>query len=236
MYDLVVDASDNPRTRYLINDACVLGGKPLVSGSALGLEGQVTVYNYKGGACYRCIYPKPFALEAHRSCSDNGVLGVVPGVIGCLQALEVLKVLGGFGVPLCQSVLHFDGSDSSFYEMKLPSRSPECLACVSGGIQTMEESHQFCKEHSLTVTKVKPPLELTGREGLPTVSCAFLADARKKKQPHVVLDVRVPVQFDICMLDGSINLPLKELHEQSALERVKELSKEGAIPVYCLCR
>lgn len=96
-HDCIVDASDNPLTRYLINDACVLAGKPLVSGSAIGFEGQLTVYNYNGGPCYRCLYPKPNISEGAKSCSDNGVLGTVPGLIGILQAVEVVKVLTGVG-------------------------------------------------------------------------------------------------------------------------------------------
>lgn len=96
-HTVVVDASDNPMTRYLINDACVLANKPLVSGSAIGTEGQLTVYNYDGGPCYRCLYPKPNATEGCKSCSDNGVLGPVPGLIGILQSVEALKVLTGFG-------------------------------------------------------------------------------------------------------------------------------------------
>jgi adenylyltransferase and sulfurtransferase len=96
-HDVVVDASDNPLTRYLINDACVLSGTPLVSGSAIGTEGQLTVYNYQGGPCYRCLYPKIDAKEGSKSCSDSGVLGPVPGLIGVLQSVEVVKVLTGIG-------------------------------------------------------------------------------------------------------------------------------------------
>lgn len=92
-HDCVVDASDNPQTRYSINDACVLAGKPLVSGSAIGFEGQCTVYNFKNGPCYRCLYPKPNTNEGSKSCSDHGVLGPVPGLIGVLQAVEAIKIL-----------------------------------------------------------------------------------------------------------------------------------------------
>ena len=91
--DCVVDATDNPQTRYIINDACVISGTPLVSGSAMGTEGQLTVYNYKGGPCYRCLYPTPNLKEGSKSCADNGVLGPVPGLIGILQALEVIKII-----------------------------------------------------------------------------------------------------------------------------------------------
>mmetsp|Transcript_6618 Transcript_6618/g.15051 ORF Transcript_6618/g.15051 Transcript_6618/m.15051 type:complete len:207 (-) Transcript_6618:1507-2127(-) len=103
-HDCIVDASDNPQTRYLLNDACVLAKKPLVSGSALGTEGQLTVYNFENGPCYRCLYPKPNKAEGCKSCSDNGVLGPVPGLIGVLQSVEVLKVLTGFGYVCCVSV------------------------------------------------------------------------------------------------------------------------------------
>lgn len=96
-HDCVVDASDNPLTRYLVNDACVLAGKALVSGSAIGTEGQMTVYNLDGGPCYRCLYPKPNTTEGCKSCSDFGVLGPVPGLVGILLSVEVLKVLTGVG-------------------------------------------------------------------------------------------------------------------------------------------
>ncbi|CDQ76921.1 unnamed protein product [Oncorhynchus mykiss] len=98
MYDIVADCSDNVPTRYLINYACVLSGKCLVSASALRMEGQLTVYNYRGGPCYRCLYPKPPLPEKVTNCSDGGVLGVVPGIMGCcFQALEVLKIASGQG-------------------------------------------------------------------------------------------------------------------------------------------
>jgi adenylyltransferase and sulfurtransferase len=96
-HDCIVDASDNPQTRYLVNDACVLSDKPLVSGSAMGMEGQLTVYNYQGSPCYRCLYPKPNATEGSKSCADNGVLGPVPGLIGILQAVETIKILTNVG-------------------------------------------------------------------------------------------------------------------------------------------
>ena len=98
-HDVIVDATDNPRTRYMINDACILSHKPLVSGSAMGTEGQITVYNYgeERNACYRCLYPKIDEREGCKSCNDNGVLGPVPGMIGILQSLEVTKIVTGVG-------------------------------------------------------------------------------------------------------------------------------------------
>lgn len=96
-HDCVIDASDNPQTRYTINDACVIGGKPLVSGSAMGCEGQLSVYNYNGGPCYRCLYPKVSVAEGSKTCADNGVLGPVPGIIGMLQAMETIKIVANYG-------------------------------------------------------------------------------------------------------------------------------------------
>ncbi|AQK54683.1 Fanconi-associated nuclease 1-like protein [Zea mays] len=104
----LVDATDNLPTRYMISDCCVLLNKPLVSGAALGLEGQLTVYHHNGSPCYRCLFPTPPPVAACQRCSDSGVLGVVPGVIGCLQALEAIKVATGVGEPLCGRMLLFD--------------------------------------------------------------------------------------------------------------------------------
>jgi adenylyltransferase/sulfurtransferase len=107
-YDIIVDATDNPPSRYMISDCCVLLGKPLVSGAALGMEGQLTVYNHNGGPCYRCLFPTPPPTSACQRCSDSGVLGVVPGVIGCLQALETIKLASLVGEPLSERMLLFD--------------------------------------------------------------------------------------------------------------------------------
>merc|ERR1712238_215415 len=123
MHDCIVDASDNPRTRYLLNDACVLAGKTFVSGSAMGTEGQMTVYKRsdhdKGSACYRCLYPRANPSEGCKSCSDNGVLGTVPGLIGILQATEVLKILTG-GETMHDRLLMYDSLRCSFLNVKKP--------------------------------------------------------------------------------------------------------------------
>ncbi|CAI0379394.1 unnamed protein product [Linum tenue] len=107
-YDIIVDATDNAPSRYMISDCCVVLGKPLVSGAALGLEGQLTVYNYNGGPCYRCLFPTPPPATACQRCSDNGVLGVVPGIVGCLQALEAIKIASDVGEPLSGRMLLLD--------------------------------------------------------------------------------------------------------------------------------
>lgn len=115
-YDLVIDATDNPATRYIINDACVLTNRPLVSGSALGLEGTITVFNHGNGPCLRCIHP---VGTKGGNCSDNGVLGPVPGVIGCLQAVEAIKIICGWGKSLINRQCMYDAFDSTFREFKV---------------------------------------------------------------------------------------------------------------------
>ncbi|ETW09421.1 hypothetical protein H310_00029 [Aphanomyces invadans] len=128
-YDVVVDASDNVATRYLVNDMCCLLHKPLVSGSALGLEGQVSVFNFHGGPCYRCCFPTPMPQTMAGSCSDQGVLGVVPGIIGSLQAMEAVKVVSGLGRPLSGVQCSFDAWDMAFRHFKLPSKRDDCAVC-----------------------------------------------------------------------------------------------------------
>ncbi|CAM9353760.1 unnamed protein product [Discosporangium mesarthrocarpum] len=211
-------------------------GVPLVSGSALGLEGQVTVYNHRGGPCYRCIFPTPLAAEASRRCSDNGVLGSVPGVIGCLQATEALKVLGGFGTPLSQKLCMYDAQNGSFYAVKLPPRSKTCAVCGNNpSIRSMSDSLQFAVRHGLangeggqaTTGGALPP-------EVPSVSCEEYASVRAKGDRHLLLDVRSEVQYAVCALEGSKNVPLKDLEQSLSL--VEELSEAGSLPIYCLCR
>ncbi|KAG2429595.1 hypothetical protein HXX76_010828 [Chlamydomonas incerta] len=129
-YDVVVDASDNPATRYLVSDACVVSGKPLVSAAAVGTDGQLTVYNYGAdGPCYRCLFPESPAPENCSRCGEAGVLGVVPGVMGCLQALEAIKVLAGVGDVASKKLTIFDALSGRFTAVKLRGRSPSCAAC-----------------------------------------------------------------------------------------------------------
>jgi adenylyltransferase and sulfurtransferase len=235
-HDCVVDASDNPQTRYLINDACVLAKKPLVSGSAMGTEGQLTVYNHKDGPCYRCLYPKPNATEGCKSCSDNGVLGPVPGFIGVLQSLEVLKILNGIGATMHDRLLMYDSLRTSFVSIKKPPKAKMCAACSdSPSIQSMADS----KAVSLDF---RGPAAVGGGKGIAhrppisdelSISCADYNKLRQKRVPHILVDVREKVQFDMCSLDGAINIPLTKLRSQwiqasSALD--------ANLPVFCICR
>ena len=150
-YDVVVDASDNPHTRYIINDACVFSGKTLVSGSAIGTEGQLTIYNYKESGCYRCLYPinksRVNSTDGCKSCSDNGVLGTVPGLIGILQATEVLKLMTGIGTTMQDKLLMYDSLQNSFLRLKKSPRNPKCDVCSEGAtIKSMEASFDNLKQ------------------------------------------------------------------------------------------
>jgi len=251
-HDLVVDACDNPLTRYLVNDACILANKTLVSGSAMGTEGQLTVYNYqpkkvsdgegketpqKRTACYRCLYPNPNPSEGCKSCSDNGVLGMVPGTIGILQAVEVIKIITGIGNVMHDRLLMYDSLNCSFLNIKKPPRRKKCAVCSEEEevttIKSMEDSAKSLENvRGPSVCAIKPPDNVLSEEN--KISCVKYNEVRQSNVPHVLLDVRVPRQYEMCSLDGSINLPLGQL--QSKLDVVDELSNNGEVPVYCLCR
>lgn len=244
-HDVVVDACDNPRTRYLLNDACILGGKPLVSGSAMGTEGQLTVYNYqpkqsdpevkkKQSACYRCLYPKQVLSEGCKSCSDNGVLGPVPGIIGTLQAVEAIKVVTGIGNVMHDRLLMYDSLHCSFLNIKKPPQKKKCAVCSSAETTTIKSM----KDSAESLEQVRGPsvCALPNSNGLSpkqNISCDDYNNLRDEGKPHVLLDVRVTRQYEMCSLEGSVNLPLEEL--ESKIAQVEELSN-GELPVYCLCR
>jgi adenylyltransferase and sulfurtransferase len=239
-HDCVLDASDNPQTRYLINDACVLAKKPLISGSALGTEGQLTVYNHKEGPCYRCLYPKPTATKGCKSCSDHGVLGPVPGLVGILQALETLKVLTGVGDTMHDRLLMYDALPSTFRSLKKPSKLPSCAVCgPSPSIRSMADSKAMTSSTRGPAGQVQdgklispyiipPPIpnELS-------ISCKEYEQFRMTGLPHILLDVRVKKQYEMCSLESSINIPLSELPDQ--LDRLEQLSG-GIRPIFCICR
>ncbi|XP_043932101.1 adenylyltransferase and sulfurtransferase MOCS3 isoform X2 [Protopterus annectens] len=223
-YDIVADCSDNVPTRYLVNDVCVLRKKPLVSASALRMEGQLTVYNYCGGPCYRCLYPKPPPPETVTNCADGGVLGVVPGIMGCLQALEVLKIASGMGSLLRQQMLIFDALETRFHKIKLRPKQPRCEVCGEcPSVKELVDYELFCGS-TATDKEYKRILD----DGL----------------PHVLVDVRPPVEVDICSLPQSVFIPLSHLEKRSTeyvqllQEKIqeKETSEEDAFLVYVICK
>src|SRR5437763_2191478 len=149
-YDVIVDGTDNFPTRYLVNDACVLLGKPNAYGSIFRFEGQASVFGAKDGPCYRCLYPEPPPPGLVPSCAEGGVLGVLPGVIGCIQAAETIKLIIGAGEPLIGRFLIFDALRMKFRELKL-KKDPDCPVCGTHPTVTkMTDYEQFCRVHSAT--------------------------------------------------------------------------------------
>uniref|UniRef100_A0A3Q1EXR4 Adenylyltransferase and sulfurtransferase MOCS3 n=1 Tax=Acanthochromis polyacanthus TaxID=80966 RepID=A0A3Q1EXR4_9TELE len=241
-YDIVADCSDNVPSRYLVSDACVLNGKPLVSASALRMEGQLTVYNYRGGPCYRCLYPVPPPAETVTNCSDGGVLGVVPGIMGCFQALEVLKIASGQGSSCSQQLVMFDAQDARFRSIKLRPKQPGCAVCGENpSVTQLVDYEAFCGS---AATDKCCKLNLLSRDQRITVQDykSILDNAG----PHLLLDVRPLVEVDICHLPFSLNIPLSSLedrkseHLQLLQERISELKQQMASdcrpPVYVICK
>ncbi|XP_055028463.2 adenylyltransferase and sulfurtransferase MOCS3 [Misgurnus anguillicaudatus] len=241
-YDIVADCSDNVPTRYLVNDACVLTGKPLVSASALRMEGQLTVYNYRGGPCYRCLYPSPPPPETVTNCSDGGVLGVVPGIMGCLQALEVLKIASGQGSSFEKQLLMFDGQDGRFRSIRLRAKQSECAVCgETPTVTQLQDYERFCGS---AATDKCLRLNLLTKEQ--RVSVQEYKEILDSSTPHLLLDVRPKVEVDICHLPFSINIPLASLEEKKSehiaqlKDKIGELKQQrrisSEVPVFVVCK
>ena len=218
-YDIVVDGTDNFPTRYLVNDACVLLGKPNVYGSIFRFEGQVSVFDAKRGPCYRCLYPSPPPPGLVPSCAEGGVLGVLPGIIGSLQALETIKIIIGEGESLIGRLVLFDALKLQFRELKL-RKNPGCPLCgVNPTIHELIDYEQFCGVNMSTADNTNAnqdeitPEELKGR-----------IDRGEKT---FLLDVREPYEYSIANLNGHL-IPLRELPA-----RVKELNPSDDIVVHC---
>ncbi|GLD93681.1 hypothetical protein PINS_up002286 [Pythium insidiosum] len=214
-YDVVVDASDNPATRYLLNDVCAMKCLPLVSGSALGLEGQVTVFPFDGASpCYRCLYPKPAANP--QSCEENGVLGVVPGVIGVLQALETVRVITELGAPTIGTQLHFDAFDSQFRRLKLATkRRPDCPSCGIAPMQTVK---------MIMIT----PCSISAAEPLAAshrMSIHEWATQRRHLQSYALLDTRTTQQFEMVHFPEAINTPFETLQRMRRKQQLRQYVK-----------
>ncbi|XP_076933517.1 adenylyltransferase and sulfurtransferase MOCS3-like [Bidens hawaiensis] len=242
-YDIVIDATDNAPSRYLISDCCVLLGKPLVSGAALGLEGQLAVYNYNGGPCYRCLFPTPPPTTACQRCSDSGVLGVVPGVIGCLQALEAIKLASLVGEPLSGRMLLFDALSARIRIVKIRGRSLQCEACGENPM-TREQFQQFDYEKFTQSPLTVAPLKLKLLTPDSRISSREYYEVIKKGSPHVLIDVRPSHHYKIISLPKSINIPLASLESRlpevtSELKSVQE--SNGTVNgsdagLYVVCR
>jgi len=220
-YDIVVDGTDNFPTRYLVNDACVLLKKPNVYGSIFRFEGQATVFAYEGGPCYRCLYPEPPPPGLVPSCAEGGVLGILPGIIGLVQATETVKLILGIGSPLVGRLMLYDALGMKFRELKL-RKNPECPVCGENPTVTeLIDYVQFCG-----VPHQEGPVEPVPATGdiEPTEVKAKLDRGDK----FTLIDVREPHEFQICRIPGSTLIPLGELPKRTA-----ELDKDAEIVAHC---
>ena len=214
-YDLVVDGSDNFPTRYLVNDACVLLRKPNVYGSVFRFEGQSSVFAYPGGPCYRCLYPEPPSPELVASCAEGGVLGVVPGVIGLVQATEAVKLILGVGEPLAGRLLLFDALAMRFRELKL-RRDAECPVCGDRPtIRELIDYQEFCGAPRTAASEIE-------------MDAAELKAKMDGNDRIVLIDVREPQEYQICRIPGSRLIPLGQLPA-----RIAELDPDAETVVYC---
>jgi molybdopterin/thiamine biosynthesis adenylyltransferase/rhodanese-related sulfurtransferase len=218
-FDIIVDGTDNFPTRYLVNDACILLGKPNVYGSIFRFEGQATVFGMPDGPCYRCLYPEPPPPGLVPSCAEGGVLGVLPGIVGSIQAMETIKLILGRGDNLVGRLLLFDALGMKFRELKL-RKNPNCPMCgPNRTIHQLIDYYEFCgvRGEEAPEPNVQVP-EMTPRE---------LKSRLDRGDDLFILDVREPHEYQICNLKGAL-IPLGELPR-----RVHELDSSREIVAHC---
>lgn len=220
-YDVVVDGTDNFPTRYLVNDACVLLGKPNAYGSIFRFEGQATVFHHQGGPCYRCLYPEPPPPGLVPSCAEGGVLGILPAVIGSIQATEAVKIVLGKGESLSGRLLLYDALNMRFRELRL-RRNPECPVCGDNPtVRELIDYQQFCGIPQQAAREA-------AQEKLPEITPASLKSRLDAGDDVFVLDVREPHEFEIAKIPGTTLIPLGTLPQH-----VHELDSTGDIVVHC---
>lgn len=219
-YDLVVDGSDNFPTRYLISDACVMLGRPFVYGSVQRFEGQVTVFNQgPHSPDYRDLVPQPPPRDLVPSCADGGVMGVMPGLIGLLQATEVIKVITGLGDTLDGRLLLVDSLSMRFRELRLERRPDR------PDIETLVDYEQFCKSGD--------PVEDEVSQGMNSISVRELKALLDAEADLLLLDVRQPAEADVAVIQGSQLIPLAAIESGEALEQVRSLASGRTVYVHC---
>lgn len=232
-YDVVIDGTDNFPTRYLVNDACVMLKKPNVYGSIFRWEGMASVFApHLGGPCYRCWYPEPPPPGLVPSCAEGGVLGVICGIIGNIQANEAVKLIIGKGKPLMGRLLRFDAMEMSFREYKIP-RDPNCPLCGKNPtITKLIDYLEFCGlgRGETEGTSGDSIVEQKKQEqlGPDDISVEQLKAMRDAHEDFILVDVRNPDEFAICTIEGSVKLPLPDLPQ-----RYRELPKDKLIVVHC---
>src|SRR5918995_4518840 len=221
-FDVIVDGTDNFPTRYLVNDACVLTGKPNVYGSIFRFEGQASVFWAKEGPCYRCLYPEPPPPGLVPSCAEGGVLGILPGVIGTIQATETVKLILGIGEPLTGRLLLYDALGMRFREMKL-RKDPNCPVCGENPTVTeLIDYQEFCGIPQAQASE--------SIDELPKITVGELKEKLDAGKEVAVLDVREPHEYEVANLDaqGAKLIPLGELPN-----RLSELNQTDEVAVYC---
>src|SRR5271165_3936405 len=217
-FDIIVDGTDNFPTRYLVNDACVLTGKPNVYGSIFRFEGQASVFATKEGPCYRCLYPEPPPPGLVPSCAEGGVLGILPGLVGIIQATETIKLILGSGEPLIGRLLLIDALDMKFRELKL-RKNPDCPACgTHPTITQLIDYNEFCG-----IRGEEKPVEAFAGD----IQVEELKRRLDAGENLFVLDVREPHEYQICNIGGHL-IPLDDLPK-----RVSELDSSREIVVHC---
>ena len=222
-YDLVVDGTDNFPTRYLVNDACVIGGKPNVYGSIFRFEGQASVFATKDGPCYRCMFPEPPPPGLVPSCAEGGVLGILPGVVGMLQATEAIKLILGVGEPLVGRFLLFDALKMRFRELKV-RKDPDCPVCGEHPTVTqLIDYEQFCG-----IAPTATAAATSSTEDADEATVEELKTRLDRHESFLLLDVREPQEFEICRIPGSVLIPLGDLPS-----RLFELEGRDDMIVHC---
>ena len=221
-YDVVIDGTDNFPTRYLVNDSCVLLDKPNVYGSIFRFEGQASVFYAKDGPCYRCLYPEPPPPGLVPSCAEGGVLGILPGIIGLVQATEAIKLLLGKGRSLVGRLILYDALEMKFRELKL-RKNPKCPLCGDHPtIKELIDYDKFCGIQPQQTVTVDSPHETNA---LTPEELKLFMDSGGKP---IILDVREPHEYEICHLPDSILIPLGQLPA-----RLHELNQDAEIVVHC---
>jgi sulfur-carrier protein adenylyltransferase/sulfurtransferase len=221
-YDIVIDGTDNFPTRYLVNDACVLLGKPNVYGSIFRFEGQATVFNYEGGPNYRDLYPEPPPPGLVPSCAEGGVLGILPGIIGVIQATEAVKIILGQGTTLNGRLLLFNALEMKFRELKL---RPNPVRPV---IEKLIDYDQFC---GIPQAKAEEEQRMSA---IPEMSVTELKQLLETKGAQVLLlDVRNPNEYEIARIPGSVLVPLPDIENGAGVAKVRELLNGHELVVHC---
>ncbi|MBE8968627.1 MAG: molybdopterin-synthase adenylyltransferase MoeB [Nostoc sp.] len=221
-YDIVVDGTDNFPTRYLVNDACVLLNKPNVYGSILRFEGQATVFNYEGGPNYRDLFPEPPPPGMVPSCAEGGVLGILPGIIGLIQATETVKIILGQGNTLSGRLLLYNALDMKFRELKL---RPNPIRPV---IEKLIDYEEFCGIPQAKAEEAKQQME---SQEMTVKDLKELLDSGAKD--FVLLDVRNPHEYDIAKIPGSVLVPLPDIENGNGVAKVKEILNGHRLIAHC---